>query len=74
MACVSEIRVALLDEGVEVWRPVKAEHCGGATYRILSQAYDRETERWEFEPGDRVVCEVIDVEAGRILAAVRRAP
>lgn len=40
------IYVALLDEGIDVWRPVEAEWLGGDSYLIVSQAYDREVETW----------------------------
>jgi len=65
-----KISVSLLHEGVEVWRPVRAEHVQGSVYRIVDQPYDRATETWQFEPGDEVVCEMIDASEGRILAAV----
>jgi hypothetical protein len=68
-----EIFVSLLDEGVEVWRPVLAEHVDGAIYRIVFQPYNREVETWEYEPGDEVVCKMIDSSDGQILAATRRA-
>jgi hypothetical protein len=44
------IHIHLLDEGVEVWRPVKAVHVRGDIYRILDTptAY----EKWEFPTGD----------------------
>lgn len=64
-----QIYVALLDEGVDVWRPILASHVRGDVYRIADQQYDRETEKWQFEPGDVVVCELIEVSEGRILAA-----
>lgn len=67
-----EIFVRLLDEGVDVWRPVQAQRLRADIYRILDQPYDRETERWEFTPGDEVVCELIDSSDDRILAATRR--
>ena len=67
-----EIYVKLLDEGVDVWRPVRAEHLQDDIYSIIDQPYDRETESWEFEPGDEVMCEVIDLYEGRTLAATRR--
>jgi hypothetical protein len=67
-----DIFVRLLDEGVDVWRPVQAEPLHGDIYRILDQPYDRETERWEFTPGDEVVCELIESSADRILAETRR--
>jgi len=65
-----EIFVSLLHEGVEVWRPVRAEHVDGNVYAIVDQPYDREAETWQFEPGDEVVCELIDASEGRILGAV----
>ena len=45
------IYVALLDEGIEVWRPVAAERLSRDRYLIVDQHYDRDTERWQFEPG-----------------------
>lgn len=68
----AEIFVRLLDEGVDVWRPVQAEHLHDNIYSIAEQLYDREIERWEFEPGDEVVCELIDSSDGRVLAATSR--
>jgi hypothetical protein len=73
MARTTTIYVSLLDEGVQVWRPVAAEHLDGDVYRIVAQPYDRETERWAFQPGDRVVCEHVETANGRVQAAVRRA-
>jgi hypothetical protein len=69
----TEIFVRLPDEAVDVWRPVLAESLGDERYRILDQPYDREDERWEFEPGDEVVCELIDSSEERILAATGKA-
>jgi len=68
----TQIFVRLLDEGVDVWRPVRAELVDDAVYRIVAQDYDRELETWEFEPGDRVLCEWVESTDGRILAAARR--
>ncbi len=48
------ILVKLLDEAVDVWRPVDAEHVGGDKYRVLGQI--PEAEVWEFQPGDVVHC------------------
>ncbi len=50
------IYVPLLDENVDVSRPVLAEHLRDRVYRILPQPYDRESETWAFEPGDVVIC------------------
>jgi hypothetical protein len=72
MAGDKRIYVALLNEGVDVWRPVRAEHLGGNLYRIVSQPYNREIEYWQFEPGDEVVCEMIESSEERILAATRK--
>lgn len=67
------IYVKLIDEPVPMWRPVKAELIGGNIYQIVPQPYDREIEQWEFQPGDRVVCESIALSEGATLAAVRLA-
>jgi hypothetical protein len=50
------VYVPLLDEDVEVWRPVEARRLSDNTYLILNQDYDRILERWVFEPGTRVTC------------------
>jgi hypothetical protein len=68
-----EIFVKLLDEGVDVWRPVRAEHIQGNVYKIVDQPYDREDESWQFEPGDEVICEMVELSASDILAATRLA-
>ena len=44
------IYVALLDEGIDVWRPGEARKIAANTYLILDQNYDREVEAWQFEP------------------------
>jgi hypothetical protein len=66
------IYVRLLNEGVDVRRPIQAEHLADHIYRILDQPYDRSIEHWEFEPGDHVVCTVLQKPDGPMLAAVRR--
>lgn len=67
------IFVRLLDEGVDVWRPVAADVVGDDTFRIVDQFYDTETERWEFEPEDVVRCEQHPMPDGDILAAIHLA-
>ena len=67
------IYVRLLDENVDVKRPVQAKNVERNVYRIVSQPYDRDTEKWEFEPGDRVVCETTGLTEGNVLLAVRLA-
>jgi hypothetical protein len=66
-----QIHVKLVDEVVDVWRPVEVEDLGGDTYRISDQPYDRATEPWEFEPGDVVVAQLIESSEGPILVAKR---
>ncbi len=67
-----QIHVALLNEAVDVWRPIEAVRVQASTYRIVDQPYDRAVERWQFEPGDEVVCEVTNLSGGPALVAVRR--
>lgn len=48
------IYVKLLNEGVDVWRPVEAERLEGETYRIAEPSNKAEDETWEFPPGSLV--------------------
>ncbi len=57
MENLAQIYVALLGEGVDVWRPVQAIHERGDLYRIISPNPDAEDERWQFSSGDVVRCE-----------------
>jgi len=42
----------LLDEGVDVWRPVDAEPLGDGRFRLIAPLnYDPEIETWAFLPG-----------------------
>jgi hypothetical protein len=67
-----EIYVALLDEGVNVWRPAPALKVGSDRYVILRpDDYDPDFEVWEFPPGTMVECEMKRISDGEILAAVR---
>ncbi len=72
MTQVSEIYVALIDEGVDVWRPVKAERIKKSLFRILDQPYNREIELWQFGPGDLVICELMESSDGPIMAATKK--
>jgi len=42
----------LLNEGIDVWRPVAAKALDGGTYRILGPMPDGE--QWAFTPGSIV--------------------
>jgi hypothetical protein len=48
--------VRLVDEGTDVWRPVRANRIGANTCRIAEQVVP-EDEIWIFQPGDVVVVE-----------------
>lgn len=69
---IKQIYVALLNESVDVWRPIKAKKIGGRMYLILPQPYDSNIEDWEFKPGEKVICEYFDSSEGRILVAKKR--
>ena len=67
-----QIYVALLDEGVDVWRPAPARRLDADTYQILEpDDYDPDDEHWQFPPGATVTCEPKQTADGVILAAVR---
>lgn len=67
-----QIFVALLNEGIDVWRPVSARKLRDSTYNILpGQPYDPSDETWQFPPGSIVVCEPRATANGTILAAIR---
>ena len=51
---ISRIYVALLDEGIEVFREVLAQRLSEDQYRIVEQPYDQQVESWESVPGDVV--------------------
>lgn len=57
MASEKTIYVYLLDEGTDVWRPVKAIQVKENIYKILSANPDPEDEIWQFNKGDFVRCE-----------------
>ncbi len=64
--------VRLLDEGVDVWRPVEARRVSAATYR-LADVPAPSGESWSFQPGETVVAEARDHGSGPMLVAVARA-
>jgi hypothetical protein len=67
------IYVALLDEGIDLWRPVEAERLASDRYLIVDQSYDRGTERWGFEPGTVVRCRKENRDGQHILVATEAA-
>lgn len=50
------IFVALLDEGVEVWRPVQARPVDGGHFRIIGVEADTSDDTWQFPAGAIVKC------------------
>jgi hypothetical protein len=60
------VYVELLDEGVEVWRPVEAVD-DGDTFVLPVTA--PEGEHWAFSPGSRVRCELRELSDGPALIA-----
>jgi hypothetical protein len=65
------IYVELLEEGVDVWRPVEAQVLGDGRYRLLAPPdYDSETETWAFLPGTVVRCEARRLSDGIVFVAV----
>jgi len=68
---VVTVMVPLLDEGVEVWRPVHAEALPHGRYRIVTENSNPEDERWAFSTGEVVRCEERELEGQCALVAVR---
>lgn len=67
------IYVRLLDEGVDVWRPVLATDLGGGRFRLPDWDYDPDLEVWEFLPGTVVEASESVLGEEQVLVAVRQA-
>ena len=67
-----EIYVKLLDEGVDVWRPVPARDLGEGLFRLDPSQVPDETETWEFPPGAVVAGAMTKLSEGVCLVAVGR--
>ena len=64
--------VRLLDEGVNVWRPVQATDLGHRRYRLIAlDDYDSSLETREFSPGAVVECERRALGKGPAMVATR---
>jgi NAD(P)H-flavin reductase len=72
-AQVDTVFVSLLDEGVDVWRPVSAQHIRDDVYRIVGQPPDPGDEKWEFLPGQHVRCRLQQLSEGQFLVAYEAA-
>jgi hypothetical protein len=66
------IYVELLDEGVDVWRPVQAELESDDIFRLPHTAAASET--WRFPPGSRVRCELRNLSDEQHLVATELLP
>ena len=66
------IFVALLGEGVDVWRPVQARPLGGDEFRIVGVDADVSDETWQFPPGAIVRCKPKEFDGKPELTAVER--
>jgi hypothetical protein len=64
------VYVALLSEGTNVWRPVQAQEQSDGSFRIVSSNKDPDDEKWQFNAGDRVRCEIRHLAGGHQLVAV----
>jgi hypothetical protein len=56
-ASPEQIYVRLLNEGVEVWRPVQAVRDGTGSFMIVGPVPQPEGETWEFPLGALVMCQ-----------------
>lgn len=73
-ASVQEVYVALLDEGVDVWRPAPALKVSESVYVILRpDDYDPDIETWQYPPGSVVECSMRRLSDGDVLAAIKPA-
>jgi hypothetical protein len=70
MGATKTVYVQLLDEGIDVWRPVEAEYLGGDRYRLIGAV--PEDEVWPFAVGDVVKCEVRRLRDGRVTVAYEK--
>jgi hypothetical protein len=68
----TEIYVALVGEGLNLMRTVRAEHVGRDFYKIVEEMPEGET--WEFTPGQVVRCTKRKLSTGKGLVAVEEAP
>jgi hypothetical protein len=71
-AAQTEIYVALVGEGLNLMRTVRAEHVGRDFYKIVEEMPEGET--WEYLPGQVVRCTKRKLSTGKGLVAVEEAP
>lgn len=66
------VHVRLLNESVDVWRPVAAEALSEHVFRLAGEPVPND-EVWAFEPGDEVVVEQRERDGALVRVAVARA-
>ena len=66
---MATVHVALIEESVDVWRPVEAIPEGESIYRLADVPMP-DGEVWEFGPGALVRCEWRDLFDGPALVAI----
>lgn len=64
------IMMPLLDEGIDVWRPVEAEVLPNGQYRIVAENQSPDVERWAFTTGQVVSCAEREFDGEMRLVAV----
>ena len=70
---IETVFVQLLDEGVEVRRPVQAVNISEGVYSLLApDNYDPELEVWEFLPGTKVKCVRLERSKNSIWVAIEQ--
>jgi len=65
------IYIELLDEGIDVWRPVQSKEQPDGTFKLPDHAPDGE--KWRFPPASRVRCQRQDLADGPALVATELA-
>jgi len=71
MINTSQIYVKLLDEMVEVWRPILASYLGDNIYKIEEQKIP-DYENWEFQPGDTVETKIREAFGKKTIVCIRK--
>lgn len=68
------IYIKLLDEGIDVWRPVLAQRLDGELFLILLAPYNLvpSDEQWEFLPGSHVLTKEIVLDGGLVRVAYQK--
>lgn len=66
------IYVKLLDEGVDVWRPVQARSIGSGVFLVDQRAPEDTDEVWEYGYGDHVIVERRILDGRSVLVAIGR--